>query len=316
MSVLSDHPGVSPGGVRPFLWAAFATLIIGLLLTVTAALLAKSRAEAFIEKEFIFSCDDVKARIAERLADHARILRNGSAFFAASETVTRQMWRRFTEQQQMEHYLPGIQGLGFAFLIPRDKLDEHQRTIRSEGFPDYRVWPEGDRSFYSSIIYLEPFTDRNLRAFGYDMLNEPVRRAAMESARDMDIAALSGKVVLVQETGKDVQAGTLMYVPVYRNGQPAGTVDERRAALVGWVYSPYRMNDLLRGILGDAGRQNAEYRHLQVYDGEQISPASLLYDSHPAWTTQPRFTRQSVIDFGMHRWTLRFIMCGGPAVEY
>ncbi|MEI8079949.1 MAG: CHASE domain-containing protein [bacterium] len=31
-----------------------------------------------------------------------------------------------------------------------------------------------------------------LRAFGYDMLAEPVRRAAMEQARDMDTAALSG----------------------------------------------------------------------------------------------------------------------------
>ncbi|MBF0428785.1 MAG: CHASE domain-containing protein [Magnetococcales bacterium] len=34
------------------------------------------------------------------------------------------------------------------------------------------------------IIYLEPFKDRNLRAFGYDMLSEPVRRAAMGMARD------------------------------------------------------------------------------------------------------------------------------------
>jgi CHASE1-domain containing sensor protein len=32
----------------------------------------------------------------------------------------------------------------------------------------------------------------------------------MERARDQDAATLSGKVTLVQETGKDVQTGTLM----------------------------------------------------------------------------------------------------------
>ncbi|MEI8318945.1 MAG: CHASE domain-containing protein, partial [Planctomycetia bacterium] len=36
-----------------------------------------------------------------------------------------------------------------------------------------------------------------------------------------------------------------MYVPVYRKGAPTGTGEERRAALLGWVYSAYRMNDLM-----------------------------------------------------------------------
>jgi two-component system cell cycle sensor histidine kinase/response regulator CckA len=57
------------------------------------------------------------------------------------------------------------------------------------------------RAFATSITHIEPFTGRNLRAFGFDMYSEPVRRAAMEAARDTGAAALSGKVVLVQEGG-------------------------------------------------------------------------------------------------------------------
>jgi CHASE1-domain containing sensor protein len=91
-------------------------------------------------------------------------------------------------------------------------LPQHIQKIRQEGFPGYKICPEGDREIYSSIIYLEPFSDRNLRAFGYDMFSEPVRRKSMEQARDTNIAALSGKITLVQETGKQVQAGNLMYV--------------------------------------------------------------------------------------------------------
>ncbi len=71
----------------------------------------------------------------------------------------------------------------------------------------------------------------------------------MERARDENSVALSGKVTLVQESDRDVQAGTLMYVPVYRKTMPIATVPQRRTALYGWVYSPFRMNDLLNGIL-------------------------------------------------------------------
>ena len=39
-----------------------------------------------------------------------------------------------------------------------------------------------------------------------------------------------------------------MYVPVYRKGMLIETVEQRKAALYGWVYSPYRMKDLLQAI--------------------------------------------------------------------
>ena len=63
----------------------------------------------------------------------------------------------------------------------------------------------GKRSVYTSIIYLEPFNKRNQRAFGYDMYSEPVRREAMDKARDENIATIAAKIILVQETGKEVR---------------------------------------------------------------------------------------------------------------
>jgi hypothetical protein len=53
-----------------------------------------------------------------------------------------------------------------------------------------------------------------------------------------------------------------MYVPVYHRGMPVDTVAQRRAAIRGWVYSPYRMNDLLQGILGGPGLKRAQRLHL------------------------------------------------------
>ena len=303
------------GLARKRVWLAWGILVAAIIITILATFYMKSDVDVQAKREFIFGCNEIRAKIDVRLKDHEQILISGAALFDASDQVTREQWKTFVQRLNVGLELPGIQGIGFALRIPPDRLAHHVKDIRSEGFPNYDVRPEGDRGDYSSIIYLEPFLGRNLRAFGYDMLSEPVRRLAMERARDQNEAALSGKVVLVQETDKDIQAGTLMYVPVYRTGMPTGTVEQRREALFGWVYSPYRMTDLMRGILGGWDSHEGSRIRLQVYDGTQLSSDAILYDSRahkdkdmgPA----PQFTEKVQVTFNGSPWTLRFTQTGG-----
>ena len=159
---------------------AWVVLICGLAISAMAALHTKSSVERIVERDFIAHCDEIRSAIINRLDDHARILLSGAALFNASDVVTREKWHIFNQSQNVEKQLPGIQGIGFSLLIPRAEMARHIQEIRSEGFPEYSVRPGGDREIYSSIIFLEPFSNRNLRAFGYDMLSEPVRREAME----------------------------------------------------------------------------------------------------------------------------------------
>jgi PAS domain S-box-containing protein len=294
--------------------SAWIVLMVGLMITAAVFLYMKSSVERIADLEFISQCNEISNKISDRLYDHSLLLLSGAALFKASETVTREEWHIFTRHQKIEKTLPGIQGIGFSLLIPRKELTRHIQKIRHEGFPHYKLRPDGDRKVYSSIIYLEPFSGRNLQAFGYDMLSEPVRRSAMERARDTGAAALSGKVILVQETDEAVQAGTLMYMPVYQNGIPIETVEKRRAAIYGWVYSPYRMNDLIHGIFGGINQEKEKQMHLQVFDGAQLSSESLLYDSYSTrdkkFRPDARFTRQVPVDFNGQLWTLRFTRTG------
>lgn len=259
-------------------WKAFLILVFGIVLTLAFTLYTDHLVEKQKNQEFSDVCNEIKTKIRLRLHAHAGLLRGGAAFFESVDTVTNQQWENFNKKSRIDLNLPGIQGLGFSLIIAKEQLQKHIALIQSAGFPDYTVFPSGDRDLYTSIIYLEPFTRRNKRAFGYDMFSEPIRKKAMESARDSNIAALSGKVILVQETMDDIQAGTLMYVPVYKKGLPINNVDQRRAAIKGWVYSPYRMNDLMQGILGRWDILLNNRIQLQIYD-ENVSANSLLYNS-------------------------------------
>lgn len=224
------------------------SLILALFVTYRIWSAAEHTAEQTVHTAFGFRVREISDRMQQRLSVYEQALRATVGMFGVAGKVTRQDFHAFTEELQLEENYPGIQGIGFAMVIPPGKKERHIEAVREEGFPNYTIWPEDKRDFYTSIVYIEPFSGKNLRAFGYDMYTDPVRRLAMERARDTGETAVSGKVTLVQEGNTDVQSGFLMYTPVYRRNLPHETVEERRIALEGWVYAPFRMNDFMREL--------------------------------------------------------------------
>jgi len=301
-------------------WLAISLLFVGLLITLIISLMVKGEVESVAKSEFGFACEEIENKITTRLHAHAQLLRSLSILFEANDGVTREDWRNAYLHQMINKNLPGIQGVGYSIIIPKNQLAAHQKKIRNEGFPNYSVNPKGNREIYTAIIYLEPFTGRNLRAFGYDMFSEPIRRMAMEKARDFNVASLTRKIILVQETEADIQAGTLMYLPIYKKEMPAETVEERRTAIQGWVYSPYRMHDLMKGILGGYGTISEKSIDIEIYDDASYNKTELLYDSKRALekktTSAPLLSLKKSISFNDHQWYLRFTQYSSPTANF
>ncbi len=249
----------------------------------------------------------ITSNITHRFHDYAIALQGFSGLFAVSEDVTRNEWRIYYEYREVQTFFPGVQGIGYSRVVQPSELERHIQGIRAEGFSDYTVWPEGERDVYTAIILLEPFNVRNQHSFGYDMFSEPMRRAAMERARDTGEVSLSGKVVLVQEIDEQVQAGFLLYVPIYAKGLSLNTAQERRAALIGFVYSPFRMDALMQGIFPDL-MHDVEF---EIYDGTTVSSAGLMYEFNehsiaPDENHKHMFSSRQTLDLCGHQWTLSF----------
>ncbi len=251
------------------------------------------------EERFSTRVQRVQTAIEAHMAAYEQVLRGGVALFDASEKVDRQAWRDYVKSVGVEEHYPGIQGMGFLARVTAAERDAHIRRVRAEGHADYTIWPEGNRPVYATVVYLEPFNLRNQGELGYDMMAEATFRAAMEQARDTGAAAVSGMVKLMQEAQESEQAGFLTYLPVYRKGLPTSTVDDRRAALMGYVYGPFRMNDLMRGIL----RQDKVDLALEIHDGPAISDKSLAFVSEKA-APKALFTHAVSMDLNGRTWTL------------
>lgn len=306
-----ERDGISPGenvrrkGVGP---GVLSTIVLAVALSATLWMWQRLGAatEQQLNAEFRVQVRESIARIKQRMATYEQVLHGARGFFDSFPNADRDAFRKFVAALELERRYPGIQGVGFAKAIFAAQRGEHVAAMRGEGFADYEINPSGERELYAPIIYLEPFTGLNLRGLGFDPYSEPVRQSAMARARDSNDARLSGKVRLVLESDHDVQPGFVMYLSVYDKFVSRDAAVTDREAIRGWVFAPFRMDDLMRGVEGE---RQAEL-HLTIYDGETIADTARLFDDRPSNTQDsqliPKLVTTEHIELAGRQWTLVF----------
>ena len=292
----------------PIPWVAL-TAALALTAAGWVGLEHSRREEA--RQQFERRTEAAQAAMRARLLSYEQILRAGAADIASSPNITRREWREFIGYLELAERVPGIQAVGYAERVRPEELTAHVKRVRASGVPDYEVRPEGQRADYFPIVFNEPFAGRNARVVGFDMFSDPVRRAAMERARDVADAAISGKLTLAGEAFRGAQAqqpGFVMYIPVFRREARTLAPAGRDAALMGFVFSPFRMHDLMRSILDEGVLQVLD---VQVFDEASDGSAAELIDTRNAWratgaSEPPLFTHRVKFPMPGRTWTLQF----------
>jgi PAS domain S-box-containing protein len=286
-------------------WVPLLSLVLGLAATIGATWLVAHHFETKARAEFDDATQAAAANIRKRIASYVALLRGASGLFAVRREVTPGEFRAFVDRLRVGEEYPGVQGIGYAARIRAEEKDALVARMRSQGVDGFRIWPEGAGEEYFPIVFLEPSDRRNRAAIGYDIFSEPARRVAMDKARDIGGPAASGKVALVQEIEGPRQAGFLIYVPVYREGDVPASQGERQASLQGFVFSPFRAGDLMRELIDP---QAAEVFQVRLYDGTEPAQTNLLHGSADNGAA-PRKSRQKsthMIDVAGRPWTLQF----------
>ncbi len=263
-------------------WAVLAGALV--FTTATALFLAQTARERAEERfrRAVLSTEDL---IDRRLHLYVVTLRGVAGLFSVLDTVTVEDFHRYVDRLRIQEHYPGIQGIGWTERLSARPLGR------------------GEFHEVHAIRYLEPMDARNRAAIGYDMYSEPTRRLAMARARDGGGPAFSGRVRLVQEIVGQEQAGFLLYLPVYRDGQALATEAERRDQLMGFVYSPFRADDLFAGIFGSETQPRVRFL---VYDGTEPDPDHLLYASPGDPLHRPMFRSTRAMVQSGAPWTVVF----------
>jgi len=290
--------------IQFYLYAFIAFLLL-VFLTLYLFFQLHQKAENKIEQLFLLRTESAQKTIQSRLIDYTQILKGAKGLIAIADTITRSEWKSYIDHLDVNKNYPGIQGIGYTMFVHPDELSQAEMKIAKD-YPGFKIYPLTERPQYSFVLYLEPMTEMNKRAIGFDMFNEPTRRDAMQRAMDLNQPALTDIVKLVQESTHNIQPGFLLYVPIYYGQTEPITLEDRRRKIKGFVYSPFRATDLMSSLL------KTEFRDLdiEIYDGQIISQDHLIYDNDTLRTyfseNKPHLNSVKKLWVCGHPWTIYY----------
>jgi diguanylate cyclase (GGDEF)-like protein/PAS domain S-box-containing protein len=276
------------------------------MLGMTFGYWLKESRESDEARQHVFqeAADQVSLGIHGRLLDFELVLRGFKGLYESSDKLTPGAYRQYFQVLQLDQSLASLQAVSLALHVPQAQKVRHQADMHGRGMTGYRIKPEGERAQYAPIVLIEPLEGSNVKALGFDIVSNPGLVGALEQARDTGAMALTGRVKLVQDD-TDALPAVVMYLPIYASAAPLATVDERRAALLGWVGGPFRLRDLMESL-------KPQFPHdigFDVFEGESIAPAAQLFMGEKPGSATGASTDLSAIrtlDLGGKRWTLAF----------
>ncbi len=217
---------------------AFAvSAVIGATATVAVHRTETARSQAAFTRDFMEMSSFVERRIAQDIA----FLTATRAFLQTrAETVSRAEFETFVNGLGLNRPSIGLQGVGFALILPAGAEAHVAAQIDAEYGTDRGIWPKTDQALRTAVVLQEPNEPRNRAAVGFDMYTEPTRRAAMNAAMADPDAVATGPLILMQDIEPTPQTGILIYLYL----PPQGRVGEG-----GFVYSPIRLGDLFQAAL-------------------------------------------------------------------
>lgn len=281
----------------------WALLVSALMLAITFWYWHGAKNETIAKRQHSFELevDRINRGIQDRLATYELVLRGIKGYFAGSAQINRDEFFAYVQALQLPVSEPGLQGIALVSHVPRAAKAQHIADMRTRGFPGYRIRPDGERDAYTPITLIEPLTDDNRNALGFDISTTPQAREALLASRDSGHMALSRKLRLVQDADRpDAPAAVVMYLPIYANGARIDTPEDRRKALRAWVDAPFRMADLIAGLNIELGTDIG----LTIFESGVESPETLLFCSEPpgGGETASQLKNRYALDVGGHRW--------------
>ena len=221
--------------------------VLGSALAVATGIWRHQDTEAQARAAFERGVDRVSDDVLRRMRQPIAALKGASGLFAANATVGRQLFRDYVASHDLQADFPGVRGFGFIQRVQRSALDAFIAAQHADDAPQFALHQIDDqgRDDLYVVKFIEPMAT-NRSAVGLDMGSERIRREAAERAVASGEATLSGTITLLQDALS--RPGFVLYLPVYRHGTDPATPAQRRQALLGLLYAPIAVADLLGGV--------------------------------------------------------------------
>jgi len=270
-----------PRSRQPFSPSAAAALALIVSLIATFVLFAGIRRLEHdkVELEFQQRANIRILTIQQQLDQTIHTLRVLNQTFVSFQNVSREQFRNFSQPLLQRHAY--IQALNFHRLVSAGEREAYEAEMRRV-YPDYvmrqlengRLVPARPASQYLIVDYIEPVRG-NEAALGLDVAPNVQLAEAVRWATDSGQPTSTTLLKLAQGDGR--KTGFLVVMPLYRQGMPLDSVEERRAAFIGDTAAVFKAEVLIEKILAESGMLNDPSLSISVYAGSEPDDRSLAF---------------------------------------
>ncbi|MBB4133080.1 CHASE domain-containing protein [Xanthomonas sp. 3075] len=238
-------------GRRAFI-SALLILAAGLIASIVTAVSLQRHNDLERTQRFDYVVRALTRNISERMYTFEHGLRGarGAVIGAGSGIISRDRFTLYSRSRDYSREFPGVLGYGYIHRVRPAEEAAFLQAARADGAPDIHRRPlapwDGERYM---VLYFEPESSGN-RPLGIDIASEPRRRAAALQASRSGEPVMTSPVSL---SGYRIpsESGFLVLLPVYREGMPLQTPQQRMEATNGWVYAPFSVEQMVQSALGE-----------------------------------------------------------------
>lgn len=212
--------------------AVASSLVISICATIILWSEMIEQEDRHLQARFQEQVNRSRNTLREMLNKYKGSLRAARAMFDASEDVTADEFAKYVRSLDYAEYLPGLRAFAMILRVPAANLERFTSQRRLDTNPNFEILPEAAPDESWVISFIEP-RERALVPIGLDLRTDPIRREALERARDENTAAMTNKLqVGNRHAPTEIVA---IYLPLFQAGDHPETVAERREKLIGWI---------------------------------------------------------------------------------
>ena len=228
--------------------------ILGIAMSLATWFVVQRREHRAAEIEFTARARNVGLVLQTGMHGYLeKILAVRALFAATSGEVTRNQFDSFAQEILAGH--PAMLSMSWLPRVTRAEREAHESRAVRDGVAGYQirtVTKDGTLSAaaesdeYFPVFYTSDKTDR-ARILGLNLQDGGVRQRPLERARDENRPAASRSFLL--QSGQGERRGFFVVFPVYRDGAPHDTLEQRRREIVGFVQGVFQTEVMIRSIV-------------------------------------------------------------------
>ncbi len=200
-----------------------------------------------LENDFQNKAERLTNEIEQRFSTPIYGLNGIKSLFGVNQQLSSAEFRAAIKTHDLGTEYPGVRGFGFIEKVAKAEVPRYFQQQEKDSGSKFSLQEFDENE--TDTRYLAKFFEtpyNNHFVPGTDFGSDRRRRAAIESAIGSGLPSISSLIYAPPKAEK--KASVLLFVPVYQNASTHNTTAERHATVLGAVYAPIFLAELMSAI--------------------------------------------------------------------